>query len=212
MPCSRLLAIVLVAVTAPLVAACSPLGALRTAAQPLEAYTLTPAAFQPGTAATARHLLVEPPAASAAIDTDRILVMPSPLQVQYLPGARWVDSAPDLMQALIVETLQNTGAFRFVTRTTTGPFPDYTLLGELLEFQAEATGDPQVPLQVRVTMSLALVREDDRAIVSSRRVTASRAVASGQTSDVVTAFDAATDQVLAETAAWVLSVFGVRPS
>jgi cholesterol transport system auxiliary component len=208
----RFLAAALLAAATPALAACGPLGALRTAAAPLEAYTLQPAAFRPGATATGRHLLVEPPATSGAIDTDRILVKPSPLQVQYLSGARWIDSVPDLVQALIVETLQNTGAFRFVTRTTTGPFPDYTLLSEILDFQAEATGDPELPLQIRVTFSLALVREDDGAIVSSRRVTASRPAASAATADVVTAFNAATDQALAETASWILSLFGVRPS
>jgi cholesterol transport system auxiliary component len=209
---NRLLAAVLLVAAAPALSACGPLGVLRTAAEPLEAFTLQPAAFRPGTAATGRHLIVEMPATSGAIDTDRILVKPSPVQAQYLPGARWIDSAPELVQTLIVETLQKTGAFRFVTRTTTGPFPDYTLLSELLDFQVEATGDPELPLVVRVTLSLALVREDDRAIISSRQVTASRPVASAETIDIIAAFDAATDQTLAETAAWILSQFGIRPS
>ncbi len=209
---TRLLAALLLLVAAPALTACGPLGALRTAAEPLQAFTLQPAAFQPGTTATGRHLFVDTPATSGAIDTDRILVKPSPVQVQYLPGARWIDTAPELVQSLLMETLQKTNAFRFVARTTAGPMPDYTLLTEIIDFQAEATRDPELPIVVRVTFSVALVREEDRAIISSRQVSATRSVPSADTFAIVAAFDAATDEALAETTSWLLSLFGIRPS
>jgi cholesterol transport system auxiliary component len=209
---NRLVATLLALALLPVLGACGPLGALRTAAAPLEAYTLQPAAFRETASATGRHVLVELPAASAAISTDRILVRPTPLQVQYLTGARWIDAAPDLVQALLVETLQNTDAFRFVTRTTAGPFPEYTLLSELIDFQAEGTGDPEIPLVTRVTLSLALVRESDGQIVSSRRFSAVRPVAGLEEFQVVSAFNATTDAVLRESAVWVLSLFGRRAS
>jgi cholesterol transport system auxiliary component len=208
----RFLSMGLLLAALPALAGCGPLGALRRASTPLDTYTLQAATLQEEVRSTARHILVEPPAASGAIDTDRILVKPNQLQVQYLAGARWVDPAPELMQALLVESLQNTGAFRFVTRTTTGPFPDYTLLSEIIDFQAEATGDPQLPLLVRVTLSLALVREDDGAIVSARRVTAVRATPRDDVQAVVTAFDGASDDVLTQSTRWVLSLFGIRTS
>jgi cholesterol transport system auxiliary component len=194
----------------PALSGCAALGALRTAAAPLETYTLTAAAAPAPAAATGRHVIVEPPAASGAIDTDRILVKPSPLQVQYLAGARWIDPVPELVQALLVESLQNTGAFRFVTRTTAGPFPDYTVLSEIIDFQAEATEDPDAPLLARVTLSVAVVREADSVIIASRRFEASRPAATADPPLVVGAFNTAADDVLGQTTAWILSLFGVR--
>jgi cholesterol transport system auxiliary component len=210
MAMTRPLPVLILVLMLPLLAACGPLAVLRTAAQPLEAYTLRAAAFQQPAAATGRHILVEPPAASGAIDTDRILVKPSPLQVQYLVGARWIDPAPELVQTLLVETLQNTGSFRYVTRTATGLFPDYTLLSELVDFQAEVTGDETFPITTRVTLNLALVREADGQIVSSRRFTAARQTTAAHDGEIIAAFNATTDQVLREASAWLLSLFGIR--
>jgi cholesterol transport system auxiliary component len=211
-PLGRLIAPLLLALAVPALSGCAAIGALRTAASPLETYTLTAASAPAPGGATGRHIIVETPAASGAIDTDRILVKPSPLQVQYLAGARWIDPAPELLQALMVESLQNTGAFRFVTRTTAGPFPDYTLLSEIIDFQAEATTDPEFPLLARVTMSVAVVRDEDNAIIASRRFSAVRPAAAADAPFVVGAFNEAADDVLNQMTGWVLSLFGMRAS
>ena len=211
MPALRLI-LPLAALALSLLPGCAAVTALGGAAAPLDAYTLTPAELATPVPATSRHIVVEPAAASGAIDTDRILVKPSPIQVQYLAGARWIDPVPELVQNLLTESLGGTGAFRYVGRTTAGPFPDYTLLTEVLDFQAETTGNPEFPVQTVVTLSLALVREEDGAIVSSRQFTAVRASPGADAPTVVLAFNAATDDVLEQTVAWILSTFGLSPA
>ena len=111
---------------------CSALTAVSGAAESLDIYTLTPARPAP-VRSNGRHVVVTPATASGALMTDRILVKPNRLQAEYLPGGRWSDAAPVLVQSLVVASLQNSGAFRLVGRDDAGLMPDFTLLADLRE-------------------------------------------------------------------------------
>lgn len=179
-------------------------GVIGKAAAPLDAYTLRPLPMSAG-APSGRHLVVELPTASGALATDRILIKPNPLQAQYLPKGRWVDPAPQLMQTLLVGSLQNANAFRLVGRDGAGLVPDYVLLVEMTAFQAEVQPPgPSGPL-VRVALTLTLLREADRTLLATRRFEQTSFAANAQTQNVVVAFDVATQLVLAEAVAWTRS-------
>jgi cholesterol transport system auxiliary component len=183
-------------------AGCAAVSALSGASTPLDAYALTPLAGGGGGGGS-RHVVVEAPTTSGAIATDRILVKPSRLQAAYLPGARWVDPAPVLVQTLLVQSLQASGGFRLVGRTPVGLFPDVTVLTEIRAFQAEP-GPPEGPLYlVRVALTLTLVRESDGAIVGARNLEATAAAASDAPIVIAAAFDAAMAQALREAVAFV---------
>jgi cholesterol transport system auxiliary component len=181
---------------------CGAVSALSGAAAPLDAYALTPLSGGAG-GGGARHVVVETPAASGAIATDRILVTPTRLQAAYLPGARWIDPTPVMVQTLLVQSLQATGAFRLVSRTPLGLLPDTTVLTEIRAFQAEP-GPPEGPAYlVRVALTLTLVREADGAILGARNVEASAAAGSATPLAVAAAFDAAMGRALREAVAFV---------
>jgi cholesterol transport system auxiliary component len=182
---------------------CSPLASLSAASAPLDAYALTPLQAEARSTGS-RHIVVELPTASGAIVTDRILVKPAPLQVAFLPDARWVDPAPELVQTLLVQSLQASGAFRLVGRQTLGLLPDYTLLTEIRDFQAETLPpDGVASHRIRVGLVLTLVRESDRSVVATRSFDAAADVGNAGALTIVTAFDAAMAAVLAEAVAWV---------
>lgn len=182
---------------------CATVSALSSASAPLDAYALTPLAFSGEGGGGSRHIVVEVPTTSGAIATDRILVKPSALQAAYLPGARWVDAAPVLVQTLLVQSMQASGAFRLVSRSSLGLFPDNTLVTELNAFQAEP-GPPEGPAYVvRVAMTMTLVRESDGALVASRSFAASAGAASVQPLAIAAAFDAATGAALRQAVQWV---------
>ena len=193
----------------PLLAGCGAISALSSAARPLDAYSLTPASGLEAPASTSRLLAVELPTAAGGIDTDRILVKPSPLQAQYLPGVRWIDPAPALVQSLLLASLQDTGAFRHVGRPSTGPFPDYTLLTEIRDFQAEATTADGPPYRTRVGLVVSIARQEDDQIVASRAFEAEAIAETADPPIIVPAFDAATDELLRQVVNWVLDTFGV---
>lgn len=186
---------------------CAAVSALSSASKALDAYTLTPISYA-AQGRGARHLVVDAPTASGAIATDRILVTPTPLQAAYLPGARWVDGAPALVQTLLVQSLQSSGAFRLVSRAPGGLYPDYTLMTELRAFQAEPAPEGGAAYVVRIALTLTLVREADGVPVASRNVEARAGAGSDAPLVIAAAFDAAMGQVLRESVGWLSASIG----
>lgn len=178
---------------------CGAVSSLSRASESLDTYTLSPLPGQGG--GGSGHVVVETATAGGALATDRILIKPSRVQAQYLPDARWSEPAPVLVQSLLVGSLQNAGGFRLVARDAAGLVPDFTLMTELRDFQAEAPPG-QAPV-VKVGLTLTLIRESDRAIAASRRVDARAPAASDATGDIVMAFESAVTQALSEAAPWV---------
>lgn len=188
-----------------LLSGCGALSSLSSAGKEMDAYTLSPATGTGEAMSGSQHLVVELPTSTGAIGTDRILIKPVSYQAQYLPDGRWSEPAPLLVQNLAVASFQNIGGFRLVGRTGAGLMPDYTLMTELQEFQAEPAGPDAKGVTVKVTMLVTLIRESDRSIIASRRIAATGAAASDDTRDIVAAFDHALRTALAETVLWTAS-------
>lgn len=183
---------------------CSALSALDEASKPLEVYELTTPAVRLSGARRNVELVVEEPAASGALATERIMVRPAPLQAQYLPGVRWADTAPIMLQTLMVRSLTETGSFSSVGRRPVGTLADYTVLSELTDFQAETTGE-EGQTTVRIRMSFRLVRENDARVVATRTLTATDAATSTEVDAIAIAFDRATTRLLAEAVPWIIA-------
>lgn len=134
--------------------------------------------------------------------TDRILIKPVPYQAQYLPDGRWIEPAPALVQTLLIASFQNLGGFRLVGRTANGLNPDFTLMTELQDFQAEPLGPKAAGYLIRISIMMTLIRESDRRIVATRRFSATETVGSDDTLILVGGFDRAMQNVLQEVVAW----------
>ena len=179
-------------------------GIFNKAAETLDAYTLSPLAGDGDAQGATRHLIVELPTSSGALATDRILIKPNRLQAEYLPLGRWVDATPVLVQTLLVASLQNSGAFQLVGRDGAGLSPDYQLLIEVNNFQAEAAVDGVDATPVRVSLTMTLVRDEDGSLIATRRFEHSAVASSSDTLALVSAFDQATQKVLADSVAWTV--------
>jgi cholesterol transport system auxiliary component len=180
----------------------SACGVVGNATKAMDNYTLQPLPVVQGKGGS-RHLVVNLPTASGALTTDRILIKPSALQAAYLPKGRWTDPVPQLVQTLLVDSLQNAGGFRLVGRDPAGLTPDFVALVEVNAFQAEApaAGTTQTPVTVSLTISL--LSATDNRLIATRRFDASQMAATTDTLTVVSAFDAATHQVLSDAVNWV---------
>jgi cholesterol transport system auxiliary component len=177
----------------------------------LDAFELRPPASPPtARRSLARDLVVEVPEIGAALDTDRIMIRPNPLQAQYLPGARWTGSAAGMVQTLILRTLQDANAFRYVGRRPLGPGADFALVTELTDFQAELR-EGVAGAQVRVRLIARLVREADASVLASQSFQTTAEATTLETLAVVMAFNAATDTVMDALARWVLTRLGATP-
>lgn len=186
---------------------CGALGALGS--RPMDAFELrAPQSVPQARRATARDLVIEEPDAGAALDTDRIMIRPNPLQAQYLPAARWTGSAPVTLQTVLVRAFEDANAFRYVGRRPLGASGDVALVSELTDFQAEV-GDDGRAVAVRVRLVARLVREADIAVLASRTFQTTVPVASTDPLVVVQGFNTATDTILPEVVGWALARLGV---
>jgi cholesterol transport system auxiliary component len=154
------------------------------------------------TASVNFQLLVEAPHASDALDSNRVLVMPTPGVYQIYKGARWRDRAPSLLRSLLVEAFDRSGRILGVGDFATGLRADYTLAWELRDFQSEyRDGSPFAVIGVSVKLLDAV----------SGQVVAGRAFAAEQRSDsvatdaVAKAFEAALNNLLPQVVEWTLS-------
>ncbi len=178
---------------------------LQSATASQDTYELTPLSQNSAPSRRGgRHLLVELPTATAAIASDRIVIKPNPLQVQSLPGVRWVDNATDHVRLLLVRSLANTGRFGLVTGPESGPLPDIILLTDLNAFQAETSSGDQNTVNVIIGMTLTLVRDTGN-VVASRSFGRTVVAPSGSEVDILNAFNQAMTGVLGEVVPWVVS-------
>ena len=173
--------------------------------EPLKLYTLTPkSTYGADLPKVEWQLVVETPVAPAGINTNRIALSHSPITLDYFAGATWTDSAPAMVQTLLVESFENTGRIVAVGRESVGLRADYVLKIELREFQAEYAS-PEAPPIVHIRVISKLVRMPMREIVASH-MTEQKAQAAANTLDaVVEAFDEALGPVLKEIVTWTLS-------
>ncbi len=191
-----------------LTGACAAISAIGDAAEAPDVYDLRPApvTFVASGAGT-RELVIEEPNTGGALDTDRILIRPNPLQAQYLPRARWSDETPALIQGQLLRAFEDARALRYVGRRPLGLTGDIALISELTDFQAELL--PQGGAQVRMRLSARLVREDDASIRGARVFETVVPAASLDTLNLVAAFDAAAAQLVPEVTAWTLQTMGI---
>jgi cholesterol transport system auxiliary component len=193
----------------PALASCGAVTALGDAATPLDVFVLeapTDVPVRQGRPLR-RDVIIEEPTTGGALETDRILIQPSALQAQYLPGVRWSEPAPVLLQTLMLRTLDSAQAFEYVGRRPLGPGGDFAIVTELVDFQAELDAEGESALVV-VRMIARIVRERGIDIVATRTFATTEQAASLDDDDLVAAFDAAAGRIVSEFAVWTLSSLG----
>jgi cholesterol transport system auxiliary component len=148
------------------------------------------------------QLLVEPPVAPGGLNTTRIALLHSPTQLEYYAHSDWADRVPLLVQALIVQSFENTDRIRAVGRDALDLRADYVLKAELRDFQAEYFRG-SLPV-AHVGLNAKLVALPRRAIAASARFDESAEAKADRVEDVVSAFNDALGRVLESLVAWTL--------
>ena len=201
--------------TLPLLAAlllsgCAAITSISDATTTLQAYGLRAPADAPEVGGNLRRdLVIEPPTADGALDTDRILIRPDPFEVAYLPNARWTDTAPVMLQNLMLRSFEDTGALRYVGRRPLGGSSDYLLVSKLTDFQAELGPDGEA-VTARVRLTAHLVRGRDAQILGSRTIQTTAPATSTEPASVVAGLNGATSAALQDLTIWALRRMGLR--
>lgn len=192
-------------VLAGLLTGCAGLSSLNSAAAPTDLFLLTPkSTFDTALPRLRQQIVVAEPTATAAVSSDRISVQPSPLELKHLPGARWVDRAPVIIQSLLIESYENSGRVDAVGRSAIGLSADYVIVTDVREFQARVPpGAPEgAPLEVIVRLNIKIVYTGLDRIIGSNSFERIVTTASDETQDVVAAFDEALGATMRNAVEW----------
>ncbi|WP_299727231.1 ABC-type transport auxiliary lipoprotein family protein [uncultured Tateyamaria sp.] len=183
---------------------CAALSGLTAASVPNELYVLTPkSTFDADLPRLRYQIAVQEPTATASVDTDQIAVQPTPLRVQYLPEARWVDRAPLIVQSLMIESFENSGRVPAVGSSAIGLRADFLIVTDIREFQAIVPpGDSDAPLEVDVRLNIKVVDAFSDRIIASRSFEEVAQAASDEAVDVTLAFDLALGDTLRDAVEW----------
>lgn len=147
-------------------------------------------------------LLVARPAAGQQLDSERITVRPSPGQLQVYKNAAWSDNAPDLVQGLLLKSLQDANNIVAVSRSGGGVRGQYQLLTDLRAFESVYTGPGQP--QAVIELYVRLVRTADGHVVAARAFRESEPASDEKLGSVVDAFSRSLNRVTDQVVGWTL--------
>jgi cholesterol transport system auxiliary component len=147
----------------------------------------------------ARGLLaVEQPTALQILDTEKVVISPSPGEVAYLSDAQWVDRLPKLMQARIVQSFENSTRIRAVAKTQDRVNADYVLVVDVRQFGITNYESAQAVVELSVKI---VYQRGGR--IAAGTVLTSRVAASGTGGQAATlALDQAFSDVLVQMVKW----------
>lgn len=155
------------------------------------------------------ELVIEEPKTRGTLDSDRIMIRPNALQVQYLPRSQWGDTVPVMLQTMLVMGFDNYDAFGRVGRVPLGGSGDYALLSEIVDFNAEVNDAGAL---VRLRVDAQMVDEMTASVVSQRRFRASAQATGTSEEELIPAFDQASKTLVAEMTDWGMRTLGVNPA
>jgi cholesterol transport system auxiliary component len=167
-----------------------------------QTYRLTALAAEPQNAAPFDALLlVVRPNAAPGLDTERIALLHPDHRLDYYAASQWGAALPDVLQDVVVESMQNSGRVRSVQRDLANFRSDFVLQLDVRAFQAEYE-DGGAP-RVRVDLIATIGRVSDRRSVLTFAAGALEPAESNTMTAVAAAFDkalrSATRTVLAST-------------
>lgn len=99
-------------------------------------------------------LLVPPPETSAAYDTTRMAYIVRPYQLAYFRDNEWAETPAQMVQPLLVQTLEKTGYFQAVLTTPANDRPSLRLQTSIVELVQDHTVSPPV---VRIVLRLEML-------------------------------------------------------
>ena len=174
---------------------------------PVTTYDLSaPRTFPPREKVVRAQLVVPEPGAPIALDTQRIVPRPTSAEGAGFADAQWSDTIPKLVQARIIQALDNSGYLGAVSRPMEGLAADYQLLIDIRAFQL--SGAPGEPAEIEVA---AKVLGNGGRIVAGKVFAAKVVPASTEVRGAVAALNEAFGKAAVELAVWVADVLQSQP-
>jgi cholesterol transport system auxiliary component len=147
------------------------------------------------------QLVIDPPLAPASIDTVRIAVRKSPLELDYYAGAAWADRVPPMVQTLLVSSFENSGKIVGVGRESASLRGDFALRSDIRNFEVESEGGHTA---AHVHIVSKLIQLPERIIVSDNSCDYKEEAASGALEAIVEAYNSALGRCMRRIVEWTL--------
>ena len=148
---------------------------------------------------------VSRPMAGPGLDSDHILLVQSDHRMNYYVASRWPSDLPAVVESLAVDTLRTTGAWTTVQDSGSAFSSDYLLQIVIRRFEADYSASGGAPA-VHVVMDCTVGRRSGREVIGSFVAEGSSTAAANRLGDVVSAFEEAANQALADIAAHTAQV------
>ncbi|MCX2722023.1 ABC-type transport auxiliary lipoprotein family protein [Roseibium salinum] len=146
------------------------------------------------------QVLVTAPRALKALDTSHIAVVDQGPIYSYFPNSAWADTLPNVVQAKLAQTLQDTGRLRGVGLPGEGLLIDYQLQTEIRSFELRVDGASRGFVEI-----FARVVNDRNGRTVATKVFSAQTPSGGTSVDqAVEAMNASADRVFTEITAWTL--------
>lgn len=112
-----------------------------------------------------KTIMVAQPDASGPFNTTQMAYTTERYQMAYFAKNRWVDTPPQMLQPLIVQTLQNTHYFAAVGTIKSGGCYQYALYTQLLNFEQVFQGRSS---SMHIALRAQLVRNSDHRVMATK--------------------------------------------
>ena len=162
--------------------------------------------FPPLEKAVQAQLVVPEPGAPIALDTQRIVPRATGAEAASFADAQWSDTIPKLVQAKIIQALDNSGYLGAVSRPMDGLAADYQLLIDIRAFQIAGREEA-----AEVELGAKVLGNSGR-IVAGKVFAAKVSPASADAPAAVAALDEAFGKATVELAVWVANVLQGLPA
>jgi len=163
--------------------------------------------FPPPPAEAPSWLLVVPePSTLMGFNTDKILLQPASGESVPLANARWGDNLPVLLQAKIVQSFENAGYSKEVSRTREGVTGNFQLLIDIRRFHISTAAAPEADIDF-----VAKLLDQDGKILAAREFGATAPASESDAKAYVNAFNDALGRLLVDLVDWSTKAIAAAP-
>ena len=151
-------------------------------------------------------LVVPEPTTLMGFNTDKILLQPASGESVPLANARWSDNLPVLFQEKVIQSFENAGYAKSVSRTREGVTGNYQLLLDIRRFHVATSSESQADIDF-----VAKLLDQDGKIVGAHEFAGTAPATGSDAKAYVSAFDTALGKLLTELFDWTTKAIAAAP-
>lgn len=170
-------------------------------APPPDTYGLSGAPSVAGPRARNRQILINEPSALKALDSEQIVIRPTPSAIQYLAKSQWSDRLPNIVQDKLVQAFENSGQVGGVGRPGDGLAIDYKILTAIRAFEIKADAGERAVVE----LSVKILNDRNGVVVAQKVFGATTPVTGSGNAAYVQSLDRAFEVVVQDIVGWTLS-------